>query len=92
MRVGDVSFVRWANLELAELARGLVPTDVRGTPIAVEMSADELEGRASSLGASAIGNVMRGESMAGRFSEPPALDDLARLTGSAGPSPGITSM
>ncbi len=40
VRVGDVSFVRWANLELAELARGLVPTDVRGTPIAVEMSAD----------------------------------------------------
>lgn len=40
VRVGDVSFVRWANLELAELARGLVPADVRGTPIAVEMSAD----------------------------------------------------
>jgi nucleoid-associated protein YgaU len=40
VRVGDVSFVRWANLELAELARSLVPTDVRGTPIAVEMSAD----------------------------------------------------
>ena len=40
VRVGDVSFVRWANLELAELARCLVPADVRGTPIAVEMSAD----------------------------------------------------
>ncbi len=40
VRIGDVSFVRWANLELAELARGLVPADVRGTPIAVEMSAD----------------------------------------------------
>lgn len=40
VRVGDVSFVRWANLELAELARGLVPADVRSTPIAVEMSAD----------------------------------------------------
>ena len=40
VRVGDVSFVRWANLELADLARGLVPADVRGTPIAVEMSAD----------------------------------------------------
>ncbi len=40
VRVGDVSFVRWANQELAELARGLAPTDVRGTPVAVEMSAE----------------------------------------------------
>lgn len=40
VRVGDVSFVRWANHELAELARGLGPTDVRGTPVAVEMSAE----------------------------------------------------
>ena len=40
VRVGDVSFVRWANHELAELARGLGPADVRGTPVAVEMSAE----------------------------------------------------
>lgn len=40
VRVGDVSFVRWANHELAELARGLGPTDVRGTPVAAEMSAE----------------------------------------------------
>jgi len=40
VRVGDVSFVRWANHELAELARELGPTDVQGTPVAVEMSAE----------------------------------------------------
>jgi hypothetical protein len=47
---------------------------------AVEMAADELEGRASAFGTSVVGNVTRGGLMAGRFSEPPAVDDLARLT------------
>lgn len=40
VRVGDVSLVRWANHELADLARSLRPTDVSGTPVAVEMSVE----------------------------------------------------
>ena len=46
---------------------------------AIDMSADQLEPRASAFGADAIGNV-KNELIAGRFSEPPTLDDLARLT------------
>lgn len=40
VRVGDVAVSRWVNHELAELARRLRPADVRGTPVAVEMSAE----------------------------------------------------
>ena len=47
---------------------------------AVDMSADELETSGGTIGASAILNAKRGDLIAGRFSEPPALDDLARLT------------
>lgn len=47
---------------------------------AVDMAADELAARASAIGMSAIGNIKRSELMTGRFSEPPTLDDLARLT------------
>jgi len=46
---------------------------------AVDLSADQLEPRASAFGADALGTVKR-ELIAGRFSEPPTLDDLARLT------------
>ena len=47
---------------------------------AVGLSADDLEARASAIGTSAVGNVKRGELLAGRFSEPPTLKDLSRLT------------